>query len=90
MLEHTITDPAYATVIDRAVQWATESDDPVHVIIASTWLTGQFDQATAVLADARTEAVGTMLERGFTYGEVAAAVGLSRQRIAQLAKRADR
>lgn len=88
MLEHEITDPAYGAVIDRAVEWATTQDgDPIRVIIAATWLTKIMEGAIGQMADARSEAVASLKAQGFTNGEIGDAVGLSRQRIAQLGAR---
>lgn len=76
-----------AKVYGDIVDWLNRTGDPEVVASRCGYIIEQLQNLEAVVAARRSAAIRVMRAEGRSYGEIAAALDMSRARVAQLADR---
>ena len=76
-----------AKVYADIVRWLNHTGDPEVVAVRSGYIIERLQNLEAVVAARRSAAIRVMRAEGRSYGEIAAALDMSRARVAQLADR---
>lgn len=82
-----IESPVHKTAVEALVEWACTQEGELAQAAACIWASDMLAAAMVELGNGRAAAIRALVEEGWSYGELATALGITRARIHQIVNR---